>query len=131
MGTGEVHGYLFYDLKREKEEKDLFYKRLHDIGEHLKHRQLRSWEKNKAVAQRVNRMGFTVILYRGSFDREDILSWTRERDVIEKMFMRLKNDIKATPMRAQKTEVAKGCLSPNDRVSVDDVGGGTARVTRL
>ena len=137
---GPVDGYVYYDMKREKEEKSKFYMRLHDVKERLNARKLRSWEKpakvfenitgnlsnyfsykvsdnhfkanikNKAVSQRVNRMGFTVILYRGNYGWEEVLTWTRERDIIEKMFMTLKRDIEVKPMRAHKTEVAKGWI---------------------
>lgn len=137
---GPVDGFVYYDMKREKEEKNKFYARLHDIKERLMSRKLKSWEKpskvfenitgkfskyfswrvvgrqfkvtvkNKAVSQRVNRMGFTVILYRGVYSWEEVLTWTRERDIIEKMFLTLKRDIEVKPMRAHKTEVAKGWI---------------------
>ena len=137
---GTVDGFVYYDMKREKEEKNKFYARLHDIKERLMSRKLKSWEKpskvfenitgkfskyfswrvvsrqfkvtvkNKAVSQRVNRMGFTVILYRGVYSWEEVLTWTRERDIIEKMFLSLKRDIEIKPMRTHKTEVAKGWI---------------------
>lgn len=137
---GAVDGFVYYDMKREKEEKNRFYARLHDINERLLSRRLRSWEKpskvfeniagefskyfswrvvdrqfkvtvkKKAVSQRVNRMGFTLILYRGDYSWEELLSWTRERDTIEKMFLTLKRDIEVKPMRAHKTGVARGWI---------------------
>jgi transposase len=136
----EVAGFLFYDLKREQEEKSLFYQRLHTVKEKLRNRKLRPWEdpkqvfenicrdfscylrwkvkddrfqvevKNKSVAQRVNRMGIKVILSRGDHGWREVLSWTREKDIIEKMFMRIKNDLKGLPLRAHKTEVAMGLI---------------------
>lgn len=138
--TKAIEGYVFYDLKRENEEKEIFYRRLHDTRERLTHRKLRSYEKagkvfediagrfsdffswkvkdsgfevkvkSKAISRLVNRMGFTVILCRGGFKWEDVLTWNRERDVIEKMFMNLKNDLEALPMRVQSTEVARGWI---------------------
>lgn len=66
--------------------------------------------KPKTIARRVNRMGFTVILYNGKFRWDEVMTWTKERDVIEKMFLQLKSDLNAKPMRAHKTEVAKGWI---------------------
>jgi transposase len=139
LGT-EVAGFLFFDLKRDQEEKSLFYQRLHTVVERLKARKLRPWEdpkgvfenicrdfscylrwevkdgrfqvevKKKAVAQRVNRMGIKVILCRGGHGWREVLSWMREKDIIEKMFMRTKNDLKGLPLRAHKTEVAMGLI---------------------
>lgn len=135
-----VEGFLFYDLKREKEEKTVFYTRLYELRKRLEERKLRAWEqpqkvfenitrsfakyfswevrngrfligvKTKAVTQRTNRMGFTVLLSRGNYSWEETLMWTRERDMIEKMFLRLKKDLACKPMRAHKTEVAKGWI---------------------
>ncbi|HIH96553.1 MAG TPA: IS1634 family transposase [Thermoplasmata archaeon] len=140
IGNGEVDGFLFYDMKREQEEKERFYGQLYTVIERLKTRILKEWENpgrvfenisrelsgcidwklrrgrfaikvgDKAVSQHVNRMGFTVILQRGNHGWEEVLGWTRERDAIEKMFKQLKNDIEAKPLRAHKTEVAKGWI---------------------
>jgi len=64
----------------------------------------------KTIARRVNRMGFVVILYNGKFSWDEVLTWTKERDIIEKMFLQLKSDLNAKPVRAHKTEVAKGWI---------------------
>lgn len=64
----------------------------------------------KTISRRVNRMGFTVILYHGKFRWDEVLTWTKERDIIEKMFLQLKSDLNAKPMRVHKTEVAKGWI---------------------
>lgn len=140
INTGKVDGYVFYQTKREAEEKEIFYRHLQEIRERLVQKKVMAYEspgkvyediagqfsdyfswkvkdgrfivkvKNKAVAQRVNRMGFSVVLYHGGFGWEEVLTWERERDVIEKMFMKLKNDIEGVPMRVQSTEVAKGWI---------------------
>lgn len=137
---GYINGFIYYDIKREQEEKDRLYTQLYDSAERLKRRKLRTWEKpskvfeditgqfskyfswkvvnehfevrvkTKAVSQNLNRMGFTVILYRGTYEWEDVLTWTKERDMIEKMFLNLKSDIGIEPMRAHKTEVVKGWI---------------------
>ena len=140
IGKRKIDGFIFYDIKREKEDKTRFYGQLHIAMERLKVRKLKEWEspvkvfenisrelsgyihwkvqggrfevnvKDNAVSQRVNRMGFTVILQRGNHSWDEALGWTRERDAIEKMFKQLKNDIEATPFRTHKTEVAKGWI---------------------
>lgn len=133
-----VDGYVYYDMKREREEKSKFYGRLHEVMELLGKRKLREKERpgkvfdniagklakyirwsvvdggfevkarDKAVARRVNRMGFTVVVQRGGHSWEEVLAWSRERDAIEKMFKQLKSDIEVKPLRVHKTEVARG-----------------------
>ncbi len=133
-----VDCYVFYDMKREREEKAKFYSRLHDVMDRLGKRKLKEKERpgkvvddiagklakyirwrvedarfkvkarDKAVSRRVNRMGFTVVVQRGGHSWEEVLAWSRERDVIEKMFRQLKSDIEVKPLRAHKTEVARG-----------------------
>ena len=140
IGDRRVDGFVFYDMKHEKDDKTRFYGNLSAITERLKKRKLKKWEKpskvfesitgeysqyfnwrtelgrfkvsvkDKAVSQRVNRMGFTVILQRGNHSWEEALIWSRERDVIEKMFKQLKNDLEGQPFRTHKTEVAKGWI---------------------
>ena len=135
-----VEGFVYYDMKREQEEKSKFYIRLQDALDRLKARKLREYEeprkvfeqlaldfasyirysihegrfevkvKDKAVAQRVNMMGFTVVSCRGGQGWEETLRWIRERDEIEKMFRQLKTDIEVVPLRVHKTEVAKGWI---------------------
>lgn len=140
IGKGKIDGFLYYDIKREKEDKSRFYEQLYTVMERLKARRLKKWEtpvkvfenitrgfsgyidwkvqkrrfkvkvKEKAASQRVNRMGFTVILQRGDHSWKEAVGWVRERDIIEKMFKQLKNDIEAKPFRAHKTEVTKGFI---------------------
>lgn len=136
----EVEGYLYYDMKREQKEKALFYQRLHEVKERLRNRHILSWEnpqrvfeditgnlksclgyrvrdggfqvwvKNKAVSQRINKMGVKVVLCRGGYGWREVLDWMREKDAIEKMFKSVKNDLAALPLRAHKTKTAKGLI---------------------
>lgn len=141
IGGRSVDGFVFYDLKREKEEKTKFYQRLHDVKYKLERRKLKKYErpsivyaditkdlskyyrykvrddrfvevemKQKTMARRANRFGFTVILHRGRFTWSEAISWSKERDIVEKMFRQLKNDLEAKPVRAHKTEVARGWI---------------------
>ena len=143
IGEYTYQAYVYYDPQRESGERVRLYDRLHSIAERLGNRKLRKWEnpskvfgeiagkyssyldwktidheytvnvKDKAVSQRVNRMGFTVILYRGEYDWKEVLTWYREKDIIEKMFMVMKKDLEIAPLRAHKTEVAKGLIFVN------------------
>ncbi len=64
--------------------------------------------KKKAVSQRVNKMGFTVLLYNGDHSWDGALTLYREKDIIEKIFQVLKRDLEAMPMNVQSTETMKG-----------------------
>lgn len=132
--------YVFFDPKRENDEKIKFYHRLHSTIETLEHRKLKKWErpakvfedisgefkqflrwqledgrynikvKEKAIAQRLNKMGFTIVFYNGKYTWNEVWGWYRERDIVEKMFLFAKNYIDTVPFKAQKTEVAKGLI---------------------
>lgn len=140
LGDMMVKGYGYYSPKREHDERELFYRRLHDVAARLKTIKLRRWMdakevvtnvvghltpyikwkvvnsgfdvaiRPKAVSQRVNRMGKFIILYRGSFDWEECLSTYREKDVIEKGFDILKNDLELLPVNVQKESTLRGFL---------------------
>ncbi len=135
-----VDGYCYYSPKREQEERDSFYKRLHGVVERLKRVRLRKWMnpsevvkeiaenlhryiewevvdgrfrvriRRRAVSQRVNRMGKFVLLYSGSFTWNECLSLYRGKDVVEKVFDTLKNDIRVTPMYVRKENTLKGLI---------------------
>ena len=137
-GKHMIKGFLFYSIEKEKEEKMLFYERLHDTFERLRARVLRKWdnpmklfddiagsmapyiewkvngdcfivdEKSNAIAQRLNRAGKMVMLYKGDYTWQQVLGWSRERDTIEKMFSGMKTELDILPLRAQKMKVAAG-----------------------
>lgn len=54
-----------------------------------------------------------IVLYSGQQSWQERLLWSRERDVIEKMFYALKNDLGALPLRAQRAEVVKAMIFVN------------------
>ena len=66
--------------------------------------------KEKAVAQRLNRMGFTIMFYSGEYSWNEVWGWYHERDIVEKVFLFAKNYLETVPFNAQKTEVAKGLI---------------------
>lgn len=143
LGEIEVPGYLYYDLKREQEEKTSFYEWLDRVKTKLEARDVRPWQnparvfeeeagalaryfgwkldgrkfvievKKKAVSARLNRAGKMIILHSGRHSWQECLSWSRERDVIEKMFYALKNDLASLPLRSQKVDVVKGMIFVN------------------
>lgn len=139
----EVKGYCYYDPEREQNERNAFYTRLYDVMENVQKNVIPSWrnpvevfkERSKsmskylkwklvenrfkvevrqnAVAQIVNKMGKFFIFYNGDFDWLHCLSIYRERDVVEKSFSILKNEIEALPLNTQKESTTRGFLFMN------------------
>ena len=137
------NAFVYYDPEREHRERTHFYARLHDIIERIEGRVIRQWEepstvvndvasnfssylkwnlkgnrlhvsvKDKAVSQRVNRMGFMVLIYNGNYEWDYVLGMYKERELVEKMFKALKNDISGIPLRVHKTSVARGIIFVN------------------
>ncbi len=139
----EIKGYCYYDPKREQDERNSFYNRLNDIIEYVQEKAIPSWKKPvavfkerakdmanylkwtvvddhfevtvrmNAVAQRINRLGCFFIFYSGNFDWMTCLSTYRERDVVEKGFDTLKNDLRALPLNAKTESTIRGLLFVN------------------
>ncbi len=136
----DIQGFCYYDLKREQDERHLFYIRLHDVKQKLEHITIPSWRKpeevfkeragdfapyfswqmqgnqflieirTNAVSQRINRMGKQIILSHGDLDWKDCLMVYRERDCIEKMFRMLKQDLQVLPMNVRKESTMRGFI---------------------
>lgn len=66
--------------------------------------------RKNAVSQRVNRMGLFVLLFRGTFEWDECLALYRCKDVVEKAFSMLKNDIEALPLNVRKDSTVAGYL---------------------
>ena len=66
--------------------------------------------RNKAISQRVNRMGKFLILYSGETDWQECLSNYRGKDLIEKGFEILKNDLDLYTPNVQKEDTLRGLL---------------------
>jgi transposase len=135
-----VKGYCYYDPQREQSERSAFYQHLHDVVEKVQHAQPRAWKrpdvvvgeiakhfarylswkfvdgrfevsiKQKAVTQRVNRMGRFILLYSGEMDWLTCLTLYRQRDAIEKCYEVMKNDLKALPLHLRTEETLRGHL---------------------
>jgi len=140
VGNLSVEGYAYYDQKREQQDRQSFYRRLYDTVESLKKIEIRSWMnpldvfkeiakknaqyidwkvnnnrfevelKKNAVSQRVNRMGRFILLYRGNFGWEECLSLYRSKDIVEKGFDILKNELDVMPANVRKDSTLKGYL---------------------
>jgi transposase len=138
IGRKIVHACLFFDEKRKVEERENFFNRLMDIEKVLDGKKVRGdaerfvkktagnmiscieWRledglirverKPNAISQRINRFGKLILVSRKKIDRSFALSAYREKDEIEKQYMRLKNDMEALPMRVRKEKTLRGLL---------------------
>jgi transposase len=66
--------------------------------------------RQKAVTQRLNRLGRFVPFYNGELDWLSCLTLYRERDVVEKCFLRMKNDLDTLPLNARREDSVRGYL---------------------
>lgn len=140
VGENKLNGYAYYDQKREQQERNTFYKRLYDLMEVLKSKNLKPWMnpgevfratakrdakfiewkvvdgkfqvalRKNAVSQAINKMGKYILLYRGEFSWMECLSLYRSRDVVEKGFDVLKNDIDLMPANLRTNSSLRGYL---------------------
>ena len=62
------------------------------------------------MTQRLNRMGRFILLYSGEMDWISCLTTYRQREAVEKCFLRMKNDLDTLPINAQKEDSEKGYL---------------------
>jgi transposase len=140
VGEIQLKGHAYYDQKREHQERNTFYKRLYDLVERLKNVNLKPWMnpgevfreiakrdakfiewkavngrfevsiRKNDVSQAINKMGKFILLYRGDFSWEECLSLYRGKDVVEKGFDILKNDLELMPMNLRTDSSLRGYL---------------------
>jgi len=140
VGEVCLEGYAYYDQKREQQERNSFYKRLYDLVGRLKKVNLKPWMnpgeifretakrdarfiewkaidgkfevsiRKNAVSQAINKMGKFILLYRGNYSWDECLSLYRSKDVVEKGFDILKNDIDLMPMNIRTDNSLRGYL---------------------
>jgi len=140
VGEHRLDGYAYYDQKREQQERSSFYKRLYDLMERLKAINLKPWMnpeevfaetakkdarfiewkavdgrfevalRKNAVSAALNKMGKFILLYRGEFSWIECLSLYRSKDVVEKGFDALKNDIDLMPANVRSDSSLRGYL---------------------
>ncbi|MCX8207983.1 MAG: IS1634 family transposase [Methanothrix sp.] len=140
VGKNRLNGYAYYDQKREQQERNSFYKRLYDLMEVLKSKNLKPWMdpaevfkaaakndakfiewtvvdgkfqvslRRNAVSQAVNKMGKFILLYNGNFSWEECLSLYRGKDVVEKGFSVMKNNLDVMPSNLKTNNSLRGYL---------------------
>jgi transposase len=140
VGENKLNGYAYYDQKREQQERNTFYKRLYDLMEVLKSKNLKPWMnpgevfratakrdakfiewkaidgkfqvslRKNAVSQAINKMGKFILLYRGEFTWVECLALYRSKDIVEKGFDVLKNDIDLMPANLRTNSSLRGYL---------------------
>jgi len=139
----KVNGFCYYDPKREQDERNLLYLRLHDMKAKLESVRVPRWRKHEdlfkeltgklmnfftwsvdvdrfvvsiktnAVTQRLNHIGNQIIFSTGNLDWKECLSCYRERDAVEKAFRIIKNDLLTLPLNARKESSVRGFLFIN------------------
>ena len=140
IGSHVLPGYLYYDPKRERDEKEVLNGRLFDIREELaiirlkksqlahirffetagKLKNFFDWKqvdnrieatiRQNAVAQRTNLMGKFILFYSGDVDWMTCLSLYRERDEIEKEIEMMKSDLDVLPLNTHSDNTMRGFL---------------------
>ena len=140
VGENKLNGYAYYDQKREQQERSSLYKRLYDLMDLLKSKNLKPWMnpgevfretakrdakfidwkavdgkfvvslRKNAISQAINKMGKFILLYRGEFSWVECLSLYRSKDVVEKGFDVLKNDIDLMPANLRTNSSLRGYL---------------------
>ena len=67
-------------------------------------------QKPKAISRAINRMGKMILVFKCDADARTALENYRGRDMVEKMFDTMKNEIDAMPLRVHKEETLRGAL---------------------
>jgi len=138
IGNHKLNGYCYFNPKRAQQEKDSFYKRLFDIQEklknlkispniqakieeitgnlknyfsvHISQNQIEVEIKEKAVSRRLNKKGLFIIVINGDYSWDSCLSNYREKELIERSFNILKNDLELSTPNVQKDSTLKGLM---------------------
>ena len=143
LGEHLLKGYCYYSLKKDHNEEDSFYHRLHDLKERLERVELRKWMKpyhvfhetckdlapyftwkvvdhhfhvsikKNSVAQHVNKMGMYILFTNDDLSWDACLATYKSRDLVEKEFDLLKNDLETKRLNVQKENTLRGLLFVN------------------
>lgn len=143
IGEHHLKGYYYYSPRKEHGDQESFYRRLHDLKERLEQMRLKSWMKpchvfhetckgysrcytwkysegrfhvnikKNAVAQRINKMGMYILFTNNDLPWDECLSTYKSRDLVEKGFDLLKNDLEARPLNIQRENTLRGLLFVN------------------
>lgn len=138
VGTHKLNGYCYYNPSRAQKEKEKFYQRLvhvKDLIEKLNpakgarekafdimgnlspyfsitltKEQVSAQIKEKAVARRLNKKGIFIIACHGDYSWDTCLSAYKEKELIERSFDILKNDLKLSTPEVSKDSTLKGLM---------------------
>jgi len=138
VGTHKLNGYCYYNPSRAQKEKEKFYQRLvhvKDLIEQLNptkgarekafdlmgnlspyftitltKEQVHAQIKEKAVARRLNKKGIFIIACQGDYSWDTCLSAYKEKELIERSFDVLKNDLKLSTPEVSKDTTLKGLM---------------------
>ena len=140
LGEHVLQGYGYYSPCREQTERESFYGKLHDIKVKLEGVVLRDWMSpcvvfkevaggfaryfswkvvggrfvvelvRDVVLRRVGRMGLFVLFFCGVFSWDECLCMYKGRDLVEKGFDFLKNDLEVLPFNVRGDDVFRGLL---------------------
>ena len=133
-----LDAFVFYSIKRQADEEQSFLSRLMDIeaklegkrvyGNALDHFErvaygmanffearvedhiLHLERRPKAISQHLNRAGKVILLSSRNMAWDEVLALYRERDVVEKLYDDLKNDLDILPLRVHSYESLRGLL---------------------
>jgi transposase len=136
-----LKAYCYFNPARAQQEKDSFYKRLFSIREQIERLKVnQSWHahateimgnlnsyfeikvidekvvaqiKEKAVSRRLNKKGLFLIAYNGQYTWDSCLTVYKERELIERSFDILKNDLEFTTPGVHKDATLKGLMFIN------------------
>lgn len=141
VGSNKLSGYCYYNPSRAQQEKDSFYKRLYSIKEQVERlkitngvrtkaleimeslssyfsltitdNQIKVQIKEKAVSRRLNKKGIFLIARNGDYAWDTCLSAYKEKELIERSFNILKNDLEFTTPQVHKDSTLKGLMFIN------------------
>jgi transposase len=138
IGEVKAYGYILYNKKRESVELNSFFNRIIDIESNLEGKEVRGnprdifnqvagyfakyfefevkdkvihlKRRSNAISQAVNRFGKVILLSSIKRRWDEVLSLYRQREIVEKEFDNLKNELDVMPMRVSKVSTLKGLL---------------------
>lgn len=138
IGERPVPGHGYFSPKRREEELQTFYRGLHAAIGRIEAASLRAWQnpsetfkhlarryhryldytiedgkfavtmKRNAISARLNRCGLLILLHNDGANWCETLSNYRERDIVEKGFKTLKQELGALPLNAKREDTLRG-----------------------
>ena len=140
IGGEDYNAYIYLDEKRRVEERNIFFKKMLEIESTVKKidcknkekldtfltENIKGWKnifqtsersgklklrrKEKGINSYLERLGTFILVSNKNIDRKEALYFYRRKDVIEKFFDNIKNDIDRKRLRVHKQETFEGRL---------------------